>query len=91
MELKIRLGEYDVSSTSEALRHEEFDVARIVLHPNFNNATLLHDIALLKLARPARKKKNINTICMPDKSIPETELIVLAKCYVTGWGKTNES
>lgn len=90
-ELKIRLGEYDVSSTTETMGHEEFDVARIVLHPDFNNATLLHDIALVKLARAARKRPNINTICMPDKTIPEKELIVSTKCYVTGWGKRNEN
>jgi len=38
--LKVRLGEYDVSTTSEPLKHQEFNVSDIKIHPFFNNATL---------------------------------------------------
>ena len=55
--LKVRLGEYDVSTTAEPLRHEEFNITSIVIHPDFNNSTLVHDIALLKLERPAKRKQ----------------------------------
>ena len=55
--LKVRLGEYDVSTTAEPLRHEEFNITDIVIHPEFNNSTLVHDIALLKLERPAKRKQ----------------------------------
>ncbi|GBO41964.1 hypothetical protein AVEN_14611-1 [Araneus ventricosus] len=34
--LKVRLGEHDVSTSSERYPHEEFDVSQIVLHPRFN-------------------------------------------------------
>lgn len=63
--LKVRLGEYDVSTTAEPLRHEEFNISNIVIHPGFNNSTLVHDIALLKLERPAKRKQNIDVVCMP--------------------------
>lgn len=63
--LKVRLGEYDVSTTAEPLRHEEFNITNIVIHPGFNNSTLVHDIALLKLERPAKRKQNIDVVCMP--------------------------
>eukprot|EP00095_Tigriopus_kingsejongensis_P006496 snap_masked-scaffold676_size113663-processed-gene-0.19 protein:Tk06496 transcript:snap_masked-scaffold676_size113663-processed-gene-0.19-mRNA-1 annotation:"serine proteinase stubble" len=63
--LKVRLGEYDVSTTAEPLRHEEFNISHIVIHPGFNNSTLVHDIALLKLERPAKRKQNIDVVCMP--------------------------
>ena len=55
--LKVRLGEYDVSTTAEPLHHEEFNITDIVIHPGFNNSTLVHDIALLKLERPAKRKQ----------------------------------
>jgi len=60
--LKVRLGEYDVSTTAEPLPHEEFDISDIQIHPNFNNATLVNDIALLRLVRPARRKQNIDGV-----------------------------
>ena len=55
--LKVRLGEYDVSTTAEPLRHEEFNISNIVVHPGFNNSTLVHDIALLRLEKPAKRKQ----------------------------------
>ena len=69
----MRLGEYDVSTTAEPLPHQvsykedsfieylnhfqEFNVSDIQIHPNFNNATLVNDIALLKLERPAKRQQ----------------------------------
>ena len=57
--LKVRLGEYDVSTTAEPLKHEEFNISDIVIHPGFNNSTLVHDIALLRLEKPAKRKQVI--------------------------------
>ena len=53
----MRLGEYDVSTTAEPLKHEEFNISDIVIHPGFNNSTLVHDIALLRLEKPAKRKQ----------------------------------
>ena len=55
--LKVLLGEYDVSTTAEPLRHEEINITEILIHPGFNNSTLVHDIALLKLEKPAKRKQ----------------------------------
>ena len=57
--LKVRLGEYDVSTTAEPLKHEEFNISDIMIHPGFNNSTLVHDIALLRLEKPAKRKQVI--------------------------------
>ncbi|GFU41055.1 protein masquerade, partial [Nephila pilipes] len=89
--LKIRLGEHDVSSTNEPFRYEEFDVSRIVVYPTFNNRTLMHDIALVRLAKPAKKRANINVVCMPSEGTTNNELILSPRCFVTGWGKTIDS
>ncbi|XP_023328590.1 chymotrypsinogen A [Eurytemora carolleeae] len=86
--LKVRLGEYDVSTTSEPLKHQEINVSDIRIHPFFNNATLVNDIALLKLEHPAKRKQNIDVVCVPeDKGL---DLSVFTNCYVTGWGRRDE-
>ncbi|XP_076054006.1 chymotrypsinogen A-like [Oratosquilla oratoria] len=87
--LKVRLGEYDVSTTAEPLRHEEFDVEKILVHPEFDNATLVNDIALLQLEQSAKRRQNIDAVCMPKhedfvQGSPAT-------CYVTGWGRKDEA
>lgn len=87
--LKVRLGEYDVLRSSEPHRHEEFQVSRVILHPGFDNTTLLHDIALLRLATPAKRRSHINTVCMPDAELSE-KILITSKCIVTGWGKRDE-
>jgi len=92
--LKVRLGEYDVSTTAEPLRHEEFNITDIVVYPGFNNSTLVHDIALLRLERPAKRKQNIDVVCMPkpdDFRPPTTSRSSGVKCYVTGWGRRTET
>ena len=73
--LKVRIGEYDVTTTAEPLPHQariktvstsgltklfspqEFTISDIRIHPNFNNATLVNDIALLRLERPAKRQQ----------------------------------
>jgi len=90
--LKVRLGEYDVSTTAEPLRHEEFNISNIVVHPGFNNSTLVHDIALLRLEKPAKRKQNIDVVCMPKPSDFLSEgNDSSVKCYVTGWGRRSET
>lgn len=89
--LKARLGEYDVSTTAEPLPHQEFNISDIKIHPNFNNATLVNDIALLKLERPAKRRQNIDVVCVAregELSVPEEQL---TNCFVTGWGRRSES
>ncbi|UYV65450.1 hypothetical protein LAZ67_3004412 [Cordylochernes scorpioides] len=84
--LKVRLGEHDVSATTEPFPHEEFSVAHIALHPDFQNNTLQHDIALVRLSRPAQRRPHVNTVCMPPpQGVPDP-----ASCVVTGWGKEDE-
>ncbi|KAL0271283.1 UNVERIFIED_CONTAM: hypothetical protein PYX00_008423 [Menopon gallinae] len=85
--LKVRLGEYDVTSTSESLRHEDRSVDKIILHPSFNNETLHNDIALLKLQYPAKQRPHIDVVCLPKQNV---EFPLHSKCVITGWGRENE-
>jgi len=87
--LKVRIGEYDVTTTAEPLPHQEFNISDIRIHPNFNNATLVNDIALLRLERPAKRQQNIDVVCVAsEEQFDETRI---STCYVTGWGRRTES
>lgn len=90
--LKVRLGEHDVTNQAEPYAHEEIEASRLVLHPAFSNVTLTHDIALLQLATPARRRPHINTVCIPEKGMTDRQLAnkESSRCYVTGWGKHRE-
>ncbi|EFN88238.1 chymotrypsinogen A [Harpegnathos saltator] len=60
-------------------------VEKVILHERFNN--YLHDIALMKLARPAPLSKVVRTICLPD---PE-ENFAERQCVTSGWGRYGPS
>lgn len=85
--LKVRLGEYDVSTTAEPLPHQEFNISDIQIHPQFNNATLVNDIALLKMSRPAKRRQNIDVVCVAGGE----EGGRMGNCHVTGWGRRSEN
>ncbi|KAL7301832.1 hypothetical protein TKK_0005439 [Trichogramma kaykai] len=82
----VGLGEWDDQSTSEAYRDINVNVARIVLHPNFNSANLENDVAVIKLNGlvPIASYPNINTACRPAAA-PVTG----TRCFVSGWGKNS--
>ncbi|XP_064478216.1 phenoloxidase-activating factor 2-like isoform X2 [Ornithodoros turicata] len=89
--LKLRLGEHDVQTQTEPFPYEERDVSHVVLHPAFDNTSLTHDIALVQVATPAKRRPNINTVCMPERGL--TKLMLedkAARCFITGWGKQRE-
>ena len=68
---------------------QEFNISDIQIHPNFNNATLVNDIALLKLERPAKRQQNIDVVCVSN--VEDIDESGLSNCYVTGWGRRTES
>jgi secreted trypsin-like serine protease len=89
--LKVRVGEHDVSTLNEPIRHDEYDVIEVIVHPMFNNNTLANDIALVRLSEPVRKKGNINIICLPENDTFTDQELLSTKCIVTGWGRRAEN
>ncbi|KAG7165472.1 Phenoloxidase-activating factor 2-like 1 [Homarus americanus] len=86
--LKVRMGDLDVSTAQEhpTLRHLEVNVARVVIHPNFDDKTLRHDVALLQLTQSINTGQfpHIGTVCLPEQG----QLFAgHSQCWVTGWGK----
>ncbi|XP_078378966.1 chymotrypsin-like protease CTRL-1 [Oculina patagonica] len=59
-------------------------VSRVIKHPGFSMSHLRHDVAVLKLSRPATIGGKIGTICLPSHG---SRVSQRATCYVTGWGR----
>ncbi|CAL1298490.1 unnamed protein product [Larinioides sclopetarius] len=81
--LKVRLGEWDTQTTTEFLAHEDYNVSKILVHPDFRNTSLWNDIALLRLEEPVLFAPHIDSICLPQYD----EIFSGQNCVVTGWGK----
>lgn len=46
------MGEWDASSATEPFAAQEYNVARIFVHPQYTAANLRNDIAILRLSSP---------------------------------------
>lgn len=79
-QLKVRLGEWDASSSIEAIQPQEFIVSRIFVHPQYIAASLRNDIAILRLATavPLGVTPTIGTACLPANQLSGM------RCYVAG-------
>lgn len=54
----VRLGEHNIEKKTKEDSEEDYQVERVISHPEFNQRTYKNDIAILKLA----KKVNDNMI-----------------------------
>nr|XP_014333254.1 PREDICTED: chymotrypsinogen B isoform X2 [Bos mutus] len=85
----VRKGHLVVAGVSDQGSEEEagqvLRVAEVFEHPQWDLRAVRNDVALLKLAAPARLSAAVAPVCLPsaDTSFPTGSL-----CTVTGWGKT---
>eukprot|EP00096_Caligus_rogercresseyi_P003780 TRINITY_DN1737_c0_g1_i1.p1 TRINITY_DN1737_c0_g1~~TRINITY_DN1737_c0_g1_i1.p1 ORF type:complete len:423 (+),score=81.10 TRINITY_DN1737_c0_g1_i1:273-1541(+) len=82
--MRVRLGEWNVRSQSEKLPHEDYEIERKEVHPDYKSATFQNDIALLRLSRDVVYKEHIIPVCLPafQDEFEDQEAIVI------GWGRT---
>merc|ERR1712186_45842 len=81
--LKVRCGEWDTQTETEAYPHQDRYVSNFVVHPLFNSQNLFNDYAVLFTTADFTMDHNVDTICLPQ---PE-ETFVSEDCFATGWGK----
>lgn len=62
-------------------------IQRVIIHPDFNNTNMDHDVALLELAVPAPVSYTIQPVCLPS---PVHSFLESTDCYITGWGSMRE-
>ncbi|XP_076984742.1 serine protease 44-like [Tamandua tetradactyla] len=86
--------EYTVKIGDTHVKHESatavaVPVRDIVVHKYYNSiGAISNDIALALLDFPVNYSAHIQPVCLPEKSF---QLQSDKKCWVTGWGKRDES
>ena len=80
------MGAHYRSSSTE--NEQDFEVERIINHENYKRPRgLAHDIAMLKLRKPAKISETVGLACLPAYSQDVTE-IDDKDCWVTGITRT---
>ncbi|KAK3747290.1 hypothetical protein QZH41_010827, partial [Actinostola sp. cb2023] len=81
-QVHIRMGAHKRTSTVGT--EQDFKVSKIIKHSSYqSHKSYSHDIALLKLDRPALLDKYTNIVCLPE-SIPDVS--AGSGCWITGCG-----
>ncbi|XP_063890015.1 inactive CLIP domain-containing serine protease A28-like isoform X2 [Scylla paramamosain] len=80
--IRIRLGDWDVSSSSEFYRHMDVSVQWIVVHPEYYSGDLRNDLAVTRLQAYIDFVTNphIRPVCLP----PHHANFVGHRCVSTG-------
>lgn len=63
-------------------------VAAILVHDNYSSVELGADLALLRLASPARLGPTVKPVCLPRAS---HRFVHGTACWATGWGDVQEA
>ncbi|WP_096086831.1 trypsin-like serine protease [Agaribacterium haliotis] len=85
-EWTVYAGAHDRSRVNSDSRVQAVRVKRIVEHPQWNNYTLQHDMALLELSSDLEFNSAVQAIELADSRPAINEPV-----YVSGWGETNSS
>ncbi|KAK3752189.1 hypothetical protein QZH41_007021, partial [Actinostola sp. cb2023] len=81
--ITIRLGAHRRVNTVGT--EQDIKVVKVITHPSYHKPKRYsHDIALLKLAKPAMLNKNVHLVCLPENVPAPTDG---NKCWITGWGR----
>lgn len=79
-EVIVRLGEYDFYEQNDTV-NEDIPPSKFIVHPEYDAATQQHDIALVKLSKPAKYSDFVRPICLPTIKAKTNQTAVVA-----GWG-----
>ncbi len=82
--LVVRLGQMQLSASSQALAPQEIAVAAVMSHPDFKEGSLFNDVALLMLQRPVAFDQHIGPVCLPS---PQSTPAGPSQCLASGWGQ----
>lgn len=82
----VRLGEHDLSSTSDA-NHIDIKISGFKRHEKYEPKTKLRDIAILTLEKDIEFTDTIAPICLPLVEPFKSEKHIKTLPFIAGWGK----
>ncbi|KAM4833718.1 chymotrypsinogen B-like [Thomomys bottae] len=80
---KVVAGEYDLDSDEEDV--QVLDIEEVIPNPEASIDPVHNDIALIKLATPARFTKTVSPVCL---ACDAADFPPGTPCVITGWGDT---
>ena len=81
----LKTGEHHLYTTDGF--EQEVSIERLFKHPKYNTSSVHnYDLALLKLNETLQFNVRVRPVCLP-----ESEFASGTKCFVTGWGTTENS
>ncbi|KAH3869718.1 transmembrane protease serine 9-like [Dreissena polymorpha] len=84
---RVYVGKHHVATKDST--EQSSNIRRLVLHPGFDNVTLLGDIAILELEDPVNFTSYVSPVCLPRGT---GQVVPLGTyCYISGWGETQGS
>jgi secreted trypsin-like serine protease len=83
--VSVVVGRLDLTDTGSG---ETIDASQIVVHENFNNSTLINDIALIRLSSPVSAVSTRATVL--DSPVENTFWVPGNDSLAAGWGNTSE-
>ena len=60
---------------------KRYNVVKIYKHSGYKREHIQNDIALLKLSRPVKLSREVNTVCLPEQG---QRISPNARCFATG-------
>ncbi|KAL4636286.1 coagulation factor VII-like [Arapaima gigas] len=84
-DLQVVAGEYDLWNGEEG-SEQRIPVSRAIAHEGYNDTSGDSDIALVRLRRPIAPSPHAVPVCLPRRSLSETELLAVHVSTVSGWG-----
>lgn len=72
-------GEYHIRQSSG--NEQNIRSKKLYMHPQYDDWTMVNDIALIHLSSPMQLNGCVGTVCLPSSDVsPGTD------CWITGWG-----
>jgi len=94
----VRLGEHDIDKDPDCEQNapelfcspppEDYQVANIIVHPDYSYTRRLNDIAIIKLTEKVQFKKHIKPICLPITPTSKQQIETFEEFIIAGWGTT---
>lgn len=83
-DIYVLTGDHDLNGQEGY--EQNIPIEKIIKHPDYSAyANHDYDLALIKLQSPLTYNKRVRPVCFPKFDFPSG-----TKCYVTGWGHTEE-
>ena len=71
------------STVAVELNEKTFNVSELIMHEDYNEDTIVNDIALVKLSVPIQYSVHVMPVCLDTEDVQKG-----ADCIITGWGST---